>query len=491
MREQPFEPPVDPSSLWLGEQQKAALATLQAAVLQAVDLLILTGEAGTGKTVLANALVDGLRREGMIIGALPCPRPEPFDLLLGVANAYALAAGVGDGEAVLVRFAAFLRDAQEKRRKVLLVIDEAQNLARGLFREIQHLADIGKRLAPESVNPLSILLVGRPQLISMLQEPDNADLLRRVNIRFRLAPLSKEEVGDYIRWRLEAAGIERRLFTPGAIQQAWALSGGIPRLIDGVCGRAVREAQGRGALLVAAEIFREWGGAPRRPNEGSRSRFPDTARRSLRGAAAGGLGRRRGERRVANRRRRAAVFVVGLAVGLALALTFARGPSRQVPAENWGAPSADESVQALAEPRAREGDFQGESTPGFQGEVRPVDLGEPTTKSPPAAAVLDSAPSASTGSGMKRLPMIGSHGDAAKGGPGDVAAAVRPMPRVSTSQAAGPAQRAEAAAQRAGTDSMAVSDVSSVSDASEIRAESPDPAAIIDWLLQDHRRRPD
>jgi type II secretory pathway predicted ATPase ExeA len=489
MREQPFEPLVDALSLWLGEQQKAALATLQAAVLQAVDLLILTGEAGTGKTMLANALVDGLRREGMIIGTLPCPRPEPFDLLRGVANAYALPSGAGDREGVLVRFAAFLREAQGERKKVLLVIDDAQTLARGLFREIEHLAEIGKRVAHEGVNPLGILLVGRPDLISILQEPDNANLLRRVNIRFRLSPLNKEEVGDYIRWRLEAAGIERRLFTPGAIQQAWALSGGSLRLIDEVCGRAMREAQGQGALLVAAEIFREWAGASRQSNEGSLRRPPDTARRPLRGAAAGRLARRRAARRVENRRRPAAVFVVSLVAGLGLALAFVKGPSREVPGEHWRGPSADESVHALAEPRAREGGFQGEAA-GFQGEIAPVDLdlgGPAATPSPATAGGLDSALPAPTGSGVKRSPRIGGPAVAAKGGSapspstsgvlGEATAGAGPTPRGSTSPHEARAQNAEAGPIFA-------------SGTVETRGES-DSTAIIDWLLQDNRRRPD
>jgi type II secretory pathway predicted ATPase ExeA len=483
LRAHPFEDAPEAPFLWLGKPQQEALATLRAAVLRNIDLLLFTGEAGIGKTVLTTALLDDLGRVGTIIARLEAPHPEPPDFFRSIADAYRFPTGFRLREAFLAHFAAFLRDAHSKQKRVLLVIDDSQRLPRQLFREIEQLVTISKRLRDDRQNGLSLLLVGRPELNSTLRQADNVNLLRRPNIRCGLSPLTTEQVGEYVRCRLKAAGTERRVFTAGAVLQAWVASGGVPRQVNVVCGRALLEAARQGAPMVAAEIVKACVGHRRRSLE----RDGGGRRRELLPP------RRRVTRRLGRGSASVLLSAIGLITGLGLAWTLIGGVSPGIRYDlRRHAASGDEPVSALTavkaaaeEVRAADLGLQLSFDPGSLGEVAAtrVLLRADATASIPASRAADR--SALTGDGrtgivgdsrIPRSPRSGGDALPTAGGPeGTGASLAQPPVRVSN-HSQQPAQRTRASW--------------SAGNASNEPRDALDPTAIIDWLLKDHSRNP-
>jgi general secretion pathway protein A len=245
LRAKPFQLNSDPEFLWLGEPYKEAFATLHAAVLDNRGVLLLTGDVGSGKTILINALVERLLAERTIVARLPYPNLEPADFFSVVANACDVPRGFAGRAAFLMSFRRFVRDAEATGRRVLLVIDEAQSLTPSLFAEIERLADAGTYAGSPPKHLANILLAGQDHLCSVLLRSEHARLAQAINVRCDLRPLTEAEVGEYIAHRVKVAGTERPLFTAGAVRKIWALSGGSPGLINLLSHRQYPGADGR------------------------------------------------------------------------------------------------------------------------------------------------------------------------------------------------------------------------------------------------------
>jgi general secretion pathway protein A len=247
----PFRENTDPSFLWLGPQHRDAFATLRAAVLQNAGLLLLTGDVGTGKTTLANALADSLRAEGVRVAKLTHACLHPDEFRQGIAQALELPVPLDADESVFAHLARFLREAYARREKVLLVIDEAQDLGPAFLDEIEGLTRAGREAGRGKVNVLNILLVGQTDLGAILGREG------RVTVRFHLGPLAPDQVADYIAFRLGVAGADRRLFSADAIRAIAAASGGVPRLINRICDSALLVAARRNERVVSADVVRD------------------------------------------------------------------------------------------------------------------------------------------------------------------------------------------------------------------------------------------
>ncbi len=242
----PFRENTDPSFLWLGPPYREAFATLRAAVLQNAGLLLLSGEVGTGKTILASALADSLRAEGVRVAKLIHPELTPNEFRNGVSDAFALPAGSPVRNLFLARFGEFLDGAYARGEKVLLVIDEAQGFGTVLLDEIDDLIRAGREAGRGKVNVMNILLVAQADV--------DAD---EIAVRSHLGALGPEHVAEYIAFRLRVAGADRELFSPEAIRAIATASAGVPRVINRICDCALEIAAGRNESVVSADVVKE------------------------------------------------------------------------------------------------------------------------------------------------------------------------------------------------------------------------------------------
>jgi len=248
----PFQMSTDPDFLWLGEKHKEALATLKYAVAENKGVLALTGDVGTGKTTLINALIKSLGDD-----TLAATIYDPSLGVLEFFNIISIAFNMGrtfDGKGeFLIYFKKFLKEVRAQNKKVLLIIDEAQRINNELLEEIRLLSN----LEDEHVRLLNIFFVGQNEFIDILKEHKNRALRQRITIRYHIEPLTLSETEAYTRHRLKIGGARARIFSSGAIQEIFSFSNGYPRLINIVCDHALLSGYVREIIIINADIIRE------------------------------------------------------------------------------------------------------------------------------------------------------------------------------------------------------------------------------------------
>lgn len=261
----PFQISTDPNFLWLGDKHKEALATLRYALMDNKGFLLLTGDVGTGKTTLINALVNTLGEE-VIVATLLDPGIEKDDFFSYIGKAFQLKQTFsGKGEFVH-SFTDFLNRAHEERKKVLLIIDESQRLSQELLEEIRLLSNIER----QSHKLINIFFVGQIELNSIILEPQNRALRQRISVNYNLNPLSAKETGQYIHHRLKVAGATKSLFNTAAVREVFQFSSGYPRLINVICDRALVTGFIRESKKIGAQIIKECAGELKLQNQKSR-----------------------------------------------------------------------------------------------------------------------------------------------------------------------------------------------------------------------------
>lgn len=253
LREPPFAITPDPAYVYLSRHHREALAHLLYGTGENGGFVQLTGEVGTGKTTLVRALLEqGLTQ--VDIALCLNPRLTVEELLaticdeLGVAyprESHSLKTLVDALNEHLLR-------AHAAGRRTVLIVDEAQNLSREVLEQVRLLTN----LETAKHKLLRIILVGQPELRALLARPDLRQLAQRITARYHLPPLNPEETVAYIGHRLRVAGASDDLFTPGALRAVHRCSGGIPRLINIICDRALLGAYGQGARRVDASRIR-------------------------------------------------------------------------------------------------------------------------------------------------------------------------------------------------------------------------------------------
>ncbi|MCS4503405.1 AAA family ATPase [Arhodomonas aquaeolei] len=248
-----FALPPDPGFLFLGRAHREALAHLVYGVRERTGFVLLTGEVGTGKTLLARALLERLpgdvdtawlyrpaeSTEGFVAAVLRelGETPEPD----------------ADATALVAQLNRRLLDAHARGRTTVLLVDEAQTLPAAVLEQLRLLTNLETR----HEKLLQILLVGQPELAATLARTDMRQVAQRITARYHLRPFERGETRAYVRHRLSAAGGDPGLFTEGAVRALHEASGGIPRLINVIADRALLGGYARGRRRIGRGLVRQ------------------------------------------------------------------------------------------------------------------------------------------------------------------------------------------------------------------------------------------
>jgi general secretion pathway protein A len=249
LREKPFRTTPDPRYLFLNETYEEALERLLFAV-EEMELALLTGEVGSGKTLLTRALVDRVG-EGYEVGMILNPRLSPRQFLRTAAAELGIQEPRFHSSDLLDQIHARLLELDEQGRSALLIVDEAHLIpGKPTFEEIRLLTNFQL----DDRNLVAIVLVGQPELRERLRHRAHRALTQRIGVSFRLVPLSVEDTLAYVTHRLAVAGAEARLFTEEAIARLHAASGGVPRVVNQIATDALLEGMARGTRQVDGTV---------------------------------------------------------------------------------------------------------------------------------------------------------------------------------------------------------------------------------------------
>ena len=258
LNEKPFSITPDPRYLFLSERHAEALAHLVYGVNEAGGFIQLTGEVGTGKTTVVRSLLAQAPKHAEIALILN-PRMTPAEFLLAICEELGIqveSRSEGSLKDLVDLLSFHLLKAHAEGRRVVLVVDEAQNLAPDVLEQVRLLTN----LETETQKLLQIILIGQPELREVLDRTELRQLAQRITGRYHLDPLSGDETSAYVRHRLRVAGATQEVFSGGALREVRRLSGGVPRLINIICDRALLGAFTEDRHVVGASVVRRAAG---------------------------------------------------------------------------------------------------------------------------------------------------------------------------------------------------------------------------------------
>ena len=234
LREKPFSILPDPSYLYMSEAHKRALMLLKYSLVSGQGFTVLSGAIGAGKTTLVNKLIEGLN-EDISAGVLSFTQQGSGTILEWVAMTYGLEYK-GKTEAQLYEaFLEFLIQEYAAGRKVVLIVDEAQNMGIAGLEKLRMLSNVNAK----KEYLLHMILVGQPELRSLIKTPQLKQLLQRVAVSFHLEAMNDKETRQYIKHRLELAGGDLSIFSQQALRLLIAASDGVPRVVNALCDLAL------------------------------------------------------------------------------------------------------------------------------------------------------------------------------------------------------------------------------------------------------------
>ncbi len=254
LNEKPFAITPDPRYLYLSERHAEALAHLLYGINEAGGFVQLTGEVGTGKTTTIRSLLAQTPKNAEVALILN-PRMTPTEFLLTICEE--LGIGVPDSAEHSLKDLVdilndYLLEAHANGRRIVLVVDEAQNLAPEVLEQVRLLTN----LETTTQKLLQIILIGQPELRELLARTELRQLAQRVTGRYHLDPLSGLETSAYVRHRLRVAGATTDIFTPPALNEIYRLSGGVPRVINVIADRALLGAYTQDRHRVGSSLVR-------------------------------------------------------------------------------------------------------------------------------------------------------------------------------------------------------------------------------------------
>ena len=254
LSERPFSITPDPRFLYMSARHREALAHLLYGLGEGGGFVQLTGEVGTGKTTICRCLLEQVP-DNVDLAVVLNPKVTSAELIATVCDELGIEyqednASIKMLTDVLNRY---LLEAHANGRRTVLIIDEAQNLSSDVLEQVRLLTN----LETPTQKLLQIILIGQPELRALLQREDMRQLAQRVTARYHLEPISREEAGAYIKHRLQVCGANGTIFNNKAVDQVYQLSGGIPRLINVLCDRAMLGAYVEGKSQIDKNLIRQ------------------------------------------------------------------------------------------------------------------------------------------------------------------------------------------------------------------------------------------
>jgi general secretion pathway protein A len=249
LRELPFRLSPDPQFLYLSKQHARAKAYMESTIWFTDGFVVITGEIGSGKTTLIESFLQEVQRD-VVVAQICQTQVSVVDFLQSVLVQFGFSPFKMKKAELIATLNQFLVEQYSAGRKVLLIVDEAQNLSLKVLEEVRMLS--GVETTKEKV--LRIILAGQPELNQKLDAPELVQLTQRVRLRFHLGMLSAAEMQAYIHHRLEVAGAgDRPIFAEDTFRQIYRYTGGVPRLVNTLCDTAMLAAfgQDRDQVLLA------------------------------------------------------------------------------------------------------------------------------------------------------------------------------------------------------------------------------------------------
>lgn len=252
LREKPFALSPDPRYLYLAGSHREALAHLLYGIEQGEGFISVTGEVGTGKTTLCRTLLERLDGDTEL-AFLFNPSRTALELLQSICAEFDLPAEGLARRALMAQLDSFLVEQKRLGRRVLLIIDEAQTLSENTLEQVRLLSN----LETSREKLIQILLLGQPELDRKLDGRSLRQLRQRISVRWKLEALTREETRAYVRHRVAiAAGLPKELFSDAALREVHRRTGGIPRLINQLCDRALLAGYASRKTLVRPGLIR-------------------------------------------------------------------------------------------------------------------------------------------------------------------------------------------------------------------------------------------
>ena len=248
LEENPFSISPDPKYFYLSERHNQAFAHLSYGLKSGGAFVLLTGEVGTGKTTVSRRILNILP-DDTDLAMIYHPTDEPRELYACICDEYGIAY---EKDATIKDLFNQLRDYffenYRNSRHTVVVIDEAQMLSEESLEQLRLLTN----LETDNQKVVQIVLIGQPELQELLARPSLRQLSQRITARFHIIPLEPEDVGAYIRFRLQVAGRIQPLFDSSAVKLIAKISGGVPRLINLLADRCLEEGTNAQSRLITS-----------------------------------------------------------------------------------------------------------------------------------------------------------------------------------------------------------------------------------------------
>jgi general secretion pathway protein A len=251
LKEKPFALVPDPRYLYLGRSHREALAHLLYGIEEDAGFIEIVGQVGTGKTTLCRVLVERVGAD-VELAFIFNPSASELELLEAINREFGLPTAVRTRTEMLEELNRFLLEKKSAGRRVLLVIDEAQDLDPDVMEQIRLLSN----LETEREKLLQIVLIGQPELDEMLRRPELRQLRQRITVRWTLEAFDRAETAEYVRHRLRVADCAENPFTPGALRALHRIAKGFPRLINAIADRALLLGFSRGRKRISSRMIR-------------------------------------------------------------------------------------------------------------------------------------------------------------------------------------------------------------------------------------------
>ncbi|WP_372760384.1 ExeA family protein [Pseudoalteromonas sp.] len=254
LREKPFSISPNPHYLFLSERHKEALAHLTYGLGEDGGFVLLTGEVGTGKTTITRSMLEQLP-ENTQLAMIHNPALSELELLASICDE--LSINYDTRHASLKSLTDIIKKHLEANNKAgghtILIIDEAQLLAPDVLEQLRLLTNI----ETDHKKLLQIVLVGQPELQELLKRNELRQLAQRITARYHLLPLTQGQTVAYIKHRLHVAGCDQALFSLDAMQAVHQVTGGVPRLMNLVCERALVGAFAKQQHIIDSNIIKK------------------------------------------------------------------------------------------------------------------------------------------------------------------------------------------------------------------------------------------